>query len=216
MKELVIFDLDGTLLNTIADLAAATNYALHRCGFPVHETDRYRFFVGNGIAKLFERALPEDARTDFEIARIKREFLSYYDTHNTDLTRPYDGIPKLLKDLHGRGLRMAVASNKYHAATCKLIDRYFPEIPFIAVFGQRDGVPVKPDPAVIREIMGIAGTDEPHTVFAGDSGVDMKTAISAGVTAIGVTWGFRPREELEVFSPQFIVDAPGQIPGILY
>ena len=121
MKKLLIFDLDGTLLNTIADLAQSTNHALEKNGFPPHETDEYRFFVGNGINKLFERALPQEARTEENIGLIRKDFLAFYDRHNTDYSRPYPGIPQLLRTLQGKGFRLAVASNKYQAATGKLI-----------------------------------------------------------------------------------------------
>lgn len=144
MKKLVIFDLDGTLLNTIADLAAATNQALQYYGYPTHETEAYRFFVGNGINKLFERALPEGERTEENVLKIRSQFIPYYDEHNADLSRPYPGISELLKTLQQQGIMIAVASNKYQAATRKLIAHYFPEINFVEVLGQREGIPAKP------------------------------------------------------------------------
>lgn len=208
MKKLVIFDLDGTLLNTIEDLAHSTNYALRENGFPTHDIGEYPFFVGNGINKLFERALPEDKRTEEHIARIREVFLRHYDAHNTDRSRPYPGIPELLRALEARGTRIAVASNKYQAATRKLIDFFFPEIRFREVLGQREGIPTKPDPAIIREIMDKAGVAEGDTLYVGDSDVDMRTALNAGVTACGVTWGFRPVEELKRYHPAHIAEKP--------
>ena len=211
MKKLLIFDLDGTLLNTIADLAQSTNHALEKNGFPPHETDEYRFFVGNGINKLFERALPPKARTEENIGLIRKDFLTFYDRHNTDYSQPYPGIPQLLRTLQGKGFRLAVASNKYQAATGKLIRHFFPDIRFVAVFGQRENVPTKPDPQVVHEIISLAGTAKTDVLYVGDSGVDMQTALNAGVDAAGVTWGFRPRTELEAFHPRCIVDHPEDI-----
>lgn len=211
MKKLVIFDLDGTLLDTLADLAESTNQALRENGFPAHAIEEYKFFVGNGINKLFERALPPEARTQANVLCIRQAFLRHYDAHNTDRSRPYPGIPALLEELHQAGIRLAVASNKYQAATGKLIGHFFPGIPFAAVFGQREGVPAKPDSAVIREILTLTGINPADTLYVGDSGVDMQTACQGGVTACGVTWGFRPQEELERFHPAYIADAPEQI-----
>lgn len=206
MKKLVIFDLDGTLLNTIADLATATNQALKHYGYPIHEVDAYRFFVGNGINKLFERALPEGERTEENILKIRSRFVPYYDVHNADLSRPYPGIPELLKALQQKGIMIAVASNKYQAATRKLIAHYFPEINFIEVLGQREGIPAKPDPGIVHDIIAKAGVKQEEVLYVGDSNVDMQTAHNAGVTAVGVAWGFRPRTELEALHPAHILE----------
>ena len=136
MKKLIIFDLDGTLLNTIADLAHSTNHALQTLGYPTHEVASYNFMVGNGINKLFERALPEGEKTEENVLRVRKEFLLHYDRHNADESRPYPGIPELLETLQHKGYKLAVASNKYQAATEKLIAHYFPGIRFVAVFGR--------------------------------------------------------------------------------
>lgn len=206
MKKLVIFDLDGTLLNTIADLAAATNYALQACGYPTHDTDAYRFFVGNGINKLFERALPEGTRSKENVLKIRSLFVPYYNEHNADLSRPYPGIENLLETLQEKGYMLAVASNKYHEATQKLIKQYFPHINFLAILGQRENIPAKPDPQVVYEIMEKAGVKRNEVVYIGDSSVDMQTGANAGVTTIGVCWGFRPRAELEAYNPSLIAE----------
>lgn len=213
MKKLVIFDLDGTLLNTIADLAAATNYALQACGYPTHNTDAYRFFVGNGINKLFERALPEGVRSKENVLKIRSLFVPYYNEHNADLSRPYPGIENLLETLQEKGYMLAVASNKYHEATQKLIKQYFPRINFLAILGQRENIPAKPDPQVVYEIMEKAGVERKEVVYIGDSSVDMQTGANAGVTTIGVCWGFRPRTELEAYNPSLIAE---QAEDILY
>lgn len=149
MKKIVIFDLDGTLLNTIADLATATNQALQHFGYPTHSIEAYRFFVGNGINKLFERALPETERTEANVLRIRSQFIPYYNVHNADFSTPYPGIPEVLHTLQSHGILLAVASNKYQSATEKLIAHYFPTLRFEKVLGQREGIPVKPDPTIV-------------------------------------------------------------------
>lgn len=196
MKKLIIFDLDGTLLDTIGDLAAATNYALREFGFPEHPEASFRFFVGNGLNKLIERALPEGRRSADDISMVKHLFLNYYQTHGEEQTRPYPGIRNLLSDLHQKGYLLAVASNKYHEGTTALVGHFFPEIPFSGVLGQRDGVPVKPSPEILEELWGKAGVTKEETLYAGDSGVDAATAVNAGVDFVGVLWGFRPQSEL--------------------
>ena len=215
MKSLLIFDLDGTLLDTVADLAASTNYALRECGFPIHEVSAYKIFVGNGINKLFDRALPEGAKTPENISRIRLLFLEYYGAHSSERTVPYPGIQELLQKLQSSGIKLAVASNKYQKATEELIQHFFPKIEFTAVFGQRENVPIKPDPTIVTDILSIAKVEKSDVMYVGDSGVDMQTAQSAGVEAIGVTWGFRPRAELEAFSPKYIVDKTHEILQIL-
>lgn len=215
MKKLAIFDLDGTLLNTIADLAAATNRALAGLGYPTHETSAYRYFVGNGINKLFERALPETERTEENILKIRSSFVPYYDRHNADLSTPYPGIPELLAVLQKRGIVLAVASNKYQAATEKLVKHYFPSIRFAAILGQREGIPAKPDPSIVHEILALSGMKREETLYIGDSNVDMQTAHNAQVEAAGVAWGFRPVEELEAFHPDHIVYQAKEIEALL-
>lgn len=206
MKKLVIFDLDGTLLDTIADLATATNHALKQLGYSTHKMETIRTFVGNGINKLLERALPENLRNEENIMRMRSYFLPYYDEHNADLSCPYPGLVILLEALQARGMMLAVASNKYQTATEKLVKHYFPTIQFVEVLGQREGINVKPDPTIVFDILKKANVTKEETLYVGDSGVDMHTATNAGVDAIGVTWGFRPRTELESFCPKGIID----------
>ncbi len=215
MKKLVIFDLDGTLLNTIADLAASTNHALEANGYPTHPTEEYRFFVGNGINKLFERALPEGEKTEANVLKIRQSFIPYYDVHCADLTKPYPGIPELLKVLQQREIQLAVASNKYQRATGKLIPYFFPDIHFTAILGQREGVPRKPDPQVVHEIMRMANVRTDEVLYVGDSNVDMQTANNARVDCVGVTWGFRPRAELEQGKPYAIIDEAEELLSFL-
>lgn len=196
MKRLVIFDLDGTLLDTVADLAAATNHALETLSYPTHPVDAYYQFVGRGIDNLFRAALPATHRDDDTVARMRALFVPYYNAHNTEASHPYPGIPALLEALQQQPIALAVASNKYQAATEKLIEHYFPGIPFALVFGQREGVPLKPDPAVVNEIRATLAVEPKETLYVGDSGIDMLTAHNAQVESVGVTWGFRPAAEL--------------------
>lgn len=208
MKRLVIFDLDGTLLDTVADLARATNHALERMGLPLHSQDAIRSFVGNGVGKLLERALPPAQRTEARLATIRELFLDHYDRHCTCLTRPYPGIPELLGELRRRGLLLAIASNKYQRATALLASHCLPGAHFACVLGQREGVPVKPHPAIVQDILASAGVPPQETLYVGDSAVDMLTAHQAGVEAVGVDWGFRPRAELEACHPLAVVSHP--------
>ena len=206
MKKLVIFDLDGTLLDTIADLAESANYALKQLDYPTHPVDAIRTFVGNGINKLLERALPAHEQTEENIMRMRSHFVPYYDIHNADLSTPYPGIVSLLEDLQAKGILIAVASNKYQEATVKLVKQYFPNIDFVEILGQREGINVKPDPSIVFDILQKANLSKENVLYVGDSGVDMQTAINAEVDAVGVTWGFRPRAELESFRPMGLID----------
>ena len=209
--KLAIFDLDGTLLNTIGDLAEAANHMLALRDLPQHDYPTYCTFVGNGIMRLVERALPEELRTTEYVAAARRDFLDYYIEHIDQKTVPYAGITELLSALQARGIRLAVASNKFQAGTVKLIRAYFPEIDFEVVFGQRPDVPLKPDPAVVEEILTLTGVAREEVLYVGDSGVDMLTAHAAGVRSVGVTWGFRSREELVECAAEHIVEHAEEI-----
>ena len=179
--ELVIFDLDGTLLNTIGDLAVSCNAVLAVRGLPQHSYEEYCHFVGNGILRLVERALPEVLRTPENVALVRADFVRYYTEHIDTYTKPYDGIPDVVAALARRGVRMAVASNKFQAGTEKLVGLFFPEGCFSPVFGQRPDVPLKPDPAVVEEILAATGVARERVLYVGDSGVDMQTAAAASV-----------------------------------
>lgn len=209
MKKLVIFDLDGTLLNTIYDLGEACNYALRKMGYAQHPIPAYNYMVGDGVRRLMERAQPDaDATT---ITNLLQHFREYYDEHCTDATKPYKGIPELLQDLTYRGVAVAVASNKYQAATTKIVEHFFPNIPFISVQGQQVNRPVKPDPSIVFTILSQHPTPKAEVMYVGDSGVDIETAKRACVTSVGVTWGFRPVTELRDAHADHIVSHPEEI-----
>ena len=212
---LVIFDLDGTRLDTIGDRAVACNASLAMRGLPQHSYDDYCGFVGNGIMRLVERALPEPLRTPENVALMRADFVRCYTEHIDARTRPYEGVPELLAVLSQRGLRLAVASNKFQAGTEKLVRRFFPGIAFDPVFGQREGVPLKPDPAVAETILALTETPPGQALFVGDSGIDILTAKAAGIRSAGVTWGFRSRTELEEAGADHIVDRAEEILALL-
>ena len=213
--KLIIFDLDGTLVNSLEDLADSANYAVKQFGYPTHPTESFRYFVGNGIPKLIERCLPESERSPERIEEVRKVFGGYYDLHFADKTSPYDGIPELLDKLKREDVRTAVASNKADSFTGRIIDSFF-KGSFDAVIGSREGVPRKPAPDIVFDIMKELGADVSDTYFAGDSDVDMYTAKNAGVTAIGCLWGFRTREELLKGGADFLAEKPIQIFDILF
>ncbi|MBQ9751956.1 MAG: HAD family hydrolase [Paludibacteraceae bacterium] len=224
---LLIFDLDGTLINTIDDLGQACNHALSACGFPTHKIDDYPRLVGNGINKLIERALPEEHRNEATVLRLREHFVPFYDRHNCDLTRPYDGIPELLKALKQKGdeamrrkgerLFLAVASNKYQAATEKIVAHYFPNT-FDVVLGERVGVPRKPDPQIVWDILASLPSTinhKPSTLYVGDSLVDAATAKAANLPFVACTWGFCTKEQLQTAQPNYMVNHPSEILALL-
>ena len=209
MKKLVIFDLDGTLLNTIYDLGEACNYALRKMGFAQHPIPAYNYMVGNGVRKLMQRAQPD--ADDATVNKLLEHFRAYYDEHCTDATKPYKGIPELLDDLTDRGVAVAVASNKYQSAVTKIINHFFPDVPFVSVQGQQTNRPVKPDPSIVFSILSQHPTPKTEVLYVGDSGVDIETARRACVSSIGVTWGFRPAAELRDAHADNIVSTPADI-----
>lgn len=214
-NRLAIFDLDGTLLDTIGDLAEACNYMLGLRGLDSHTREEYRKMVGNGILRLVERALPENLRTPEYVAEARQDFVAYYVDHIDCYTYPYEGIREVLHSLQEDGWVLAVASNKFDAGTKTLVANIFPEVAFKTIYGNREGFPLKPDAALLELIMTECGATPETTVMVGDSGVDIQTAQAAGVRSVGCSWGFRPRTELEEFGADFIVDNPLEILQIL-
>ena len=214
-QKLAIFDLDGTLLDTIGDLAEACNYMLSLRGLGLHTREEYAKMVGNGILNLVKRALPEELRSEEYVMAARADFLDFYTTNIDRYTRPYEGIYELLHTLQNEGWALAVASNKFDEGTQKLVHTIFPEVVFKAIYGNKEGFPLKPDAALLQLIMEECDAVAETTVMIGDSGVDIQTAKNVGVRSIGCTWGFRPRTELEEFGADHIVDCPSNILQIL-
>ena len=215
---LIIFDLDGTLINTIDDLGQACNHALSACGYPTHKIEDYPRLVGNGINKLIERALPESDRNEETVMQLRAFFVPYYDDHNCDLTHPYDGIPALLETLKQQGHTLAVASNKYQAATEKIVAKLFPGI-FDVVLGERENVARKPDPQIVWDIVEAIGRKGEEAIedalYIGDSLVDADTAKAAKLPFVACTWGFCTREQLMTAQAHYMADHPKEILTII-
>lgn len=209
MKKLAIFDLDGTLLNTIADLGQACNYALEKIGFTPHPVQAYYYMVGNGVRSLMEKAHP-DANPE-TIDLMLNYFKEYYTEHCLDNTKPYPGISQLLSSLQEKGVGLAVASNKYQEATTKIIKGCFPDVEFVAIEGQIEGRNRKPDPSIIFSILAQYPVAKKDILYIGDSGIDMETAKRACVEAIGVSWGFRSVSELRRANADYIITQPSQL-----
>ena len=214
MTKLAIFDLDGTLIDTIEDLGTAVNHALGLRGLALHSMAEYKDMVGHGVRNLVKDALagslgrqPEDAFVDSALA----DFVDYYVAHIDVHTRPYPGIQALLSKLQGKGLKLAVASNKFQEGAEKLVKEFFPDIRFVAVLGNSPELPLKPDAAVVQLVLDKAGVSREEAVFVGDSATDMKTAANGGVRSIGVSWGFRPRTDLEQSGAMDIADSAEQL-----
>ena len=210
-NKLVIFDLDGTLLNTIGDLANACNYMLSLRSLPQHSYEAYCSFVGNGIRRLVERALPEELLSEEYVKAARADFMAYYMAHIDEMTQPYDGILSLVETLQERGYKLAVASNKFQAGTSKLIAKFFPDTPFIDVCGNREGVPLKPDTDLVDIILEKAALPLDRCIMVGDSAVDIETAHNAGIHSIGVKWGFRSTEELQEARAEHIVGSTEEL-----
>lgn len=210
-KKLLIFDLDGTILNTLEDLADAANHVLAQHGFPTHPVDAYRYFVGNGMPTLIQRILPEEHKSGAIYDICFKEFLDYYTIHMHDKTHVYEGLTETLETLQVRGIQLAVATNKVHSALAPLMANFFPTIRWQALFGQRQGIPVKPDPQIVYDILEATGCTKEETLYLGDTCVDMETAHRAGLKAIGVLWGYRPCTELEEAKADVIIEQPRQI-----
>lgn len=209
---IVIFDLDGTLLNTIDDLGYACNYALEQTGYPTFPIEDYPAKVGNGINNLIRRALPETERTEENILRVRAHFVPYYNAHNCDFTRPYKGIPELLATLKAQGHLLAVASNKYQAATEKIVEHFFPGL-FDVVFGEREGIERKPNPQIVYDIVSKLSplNAKCSSLYIGDSLVDRDTAQNAHVPFVACSWGFVPRETLLREGVTRIIDSPEEV-----
>ena len=208
----IIFDLDGTLINTLEDLADSVNEALSESGYPTWPVDDYRMKVGRGFRNLIENSVPADKREDSAVIdEVLKKFVAAYDRRYMNKSCPYEGIEALLAELSAEHIRVAVNSNKRTDYTEKLIAKLFPRVPFVAVFGERKGVPKKPDPAGALEIAGMMGLAPEELLYIGDSGTDIQTGKNAGMDTVGVAWGFRGKGELKENGAVYIVETAEEI-----
>lgn len=214
MYDPIIFDLDGTLLNTLGDLAAAGNFALEKLGLPVHEEEKYRIFVGNGIPKLIERMMPPNS-TEEDREKAHKIFSEYYELHKADKTLPYPGITELLAELNSRKITAVCCTNKDHKFAAELLKSFFGD-DLAEVIGAGRGFPRKPEPGAVIHLAEKYGKPDRKPLYVGDSSVDMQTAQNAGVTACGVLWGFRDREELERYNPEYIAETVSDLRKIIF
>jgi phosphoglycolate phosphatase len=206
----LIFDLDGTLLDTLKDLADAANASLDHFGFPVHPEDGYRYFVGEGLKTLVRRILPDSATED-DVNKIMEKFAEIYAGNWNANSAPYPGISDMLKSLSDAGLQLAVLSNKPHSFTKICVDTFFPDCSFTCVYGKRDGIARKPDPVGALEIAGKMNMSVDEILYVGDTATDMQTGNNAGMKTIGVEWGFRERQELEQNNAWKIASTPEEV-----
>jgi phosphoglycolate phosphatase len=211
--ELAVFDMDGTILNTLDDLTDATNHALRTFGYPEHSIEEVRFFVGNGIAKLIERATPEGTSEE-DRAKVRAEFMDYYKIHSADKTGPYPGINDLLKKLRAAGVKTAVVSNKPDVAVRELVKTYYDGL-FDAAVGDMEGQAVKPAPDMCLKVFKELGMGPENAVYIGDSDTDIMTARNAGLDEILVSWGFRGREFLTEHGAKNICDTPDEVYDVI-
>ena len=215
--KIVIFDLDGTLLNTIGDLAASVDYVMRSRSLPEHTDAEYRQMVGGGIKRLVERALPAElAANESYVEECVAQFRRYYVDNIDRYTVPYEGMCDLLHRLRKEGVAVAVASNKFQHGTDRLVAKFFGDIDFVAIEGNREGAPLKPDPQIVNNILQKAGLDHSSAIMIGDSGIDIRTAAAAGIDAIGVAWGFRFAEELYEAGAERVVTTAAELEAELF
>ena len=194
--KLVIFDLDGTLLDTIDDLGAAVNHAMQQRGFPQHTRDEYMKMVGHGAHNLMRQALPDGHKDDDMVEAAYNDFKAYYTDHIDEHTKPFPGIQDLMATLHHESVLLAVASNKFQEGTEHLIKEFFPDITFVAVLGNRPNCPLKPSPEIVGEVLRKAGVMREEAIMVGDSETDMETAANGGIKGIAVGWGYRNMKDV--------------------
>lgn len=211
----IIFDLDGTLLDTLEDLGNAVNHVLEENGFPIHTLDTYRYFVGDGTAMLIHRALPENKRNEDTVRICVQSFRKEYDKNWNVKTKPYDGVAEMLDILTAHKVKMAILSNKPDDFTKRCVARFLPNWTFDMILGQNTVFPLKPHPAGALEIAKYLNTPPSHCIYLGDTATDMKTAIAAGMFPVGVLWGFRTKKELRENGAQAIIKKPQDILNIV-
>lgn len=209
----VVFDLDGTLANSLEDLKNAVNYGIKKLGFYEPTVEEYRLFVGNGTEKMIERALKENA-TKENIEKVKQDYLEYYGKHFADYTKAYEGMPELIQKLHKNGVKIAVVTNKVNSMASTVVTKLYGNY-FDIIEGQRDGIPAKPDPTLTLMVMEKLGVKPNECAFVGDSGVDIKTGKNSGAAPIGVLWGFREKEELILNGAKYIAKTAKELEELL-
>ena len=214
MYKYVIFDLDGTLADTLADLAASINFSLEKNALPTYKVDDYRSFVGDGIDKLIERVLA-DNYSEALLKETKEVFFNYYSEHFCDYTKSYDGMPGLLKELDDLYIKTAVISNKPHQFVPQILSKLYPDHKFEYTWGQKPNFERKPDPQLLLLLLSLLGAEKSEALYVGDSNVDIKFAHSAGIKACGVSWGFRGREELIKSGADFIADNTNELKNVI-
>ncbi len=216
MIKAVLFDLDGTLVNTLDDIADSVNFILEKYGYPVHKAEKYKYFAGCGNETMIRRALPEKFREDREyVLKIREEFFEHYGAHCTDKSHVYDGIYELIDRLKNMGIMLAVVTNKSQKMADLILPVYFKKGTFSSVIGQRDGVPAKPEPHMPFLAMTDMEVNPDECLFVGDSYNDIEAGINSGNTPVGVLWGFRERQELQNAGARYIVENPGEIADII-
>ena len=208
MKRCVIFDLDGTLIHSLPDIAAAMNRSLKKFGLPTFEESAYKYKVGNGVLKLTERAVGE-RRDMYE--QVKQAYMADYAEHNRVNTRPYRGVPELLRELNARGVPVCVLTNKDQRDAETILAHYFPEISFAMVRGRVEGVPLKPDPTGALLLSSGIGAAPADCLYVGDTSTDMNCGVRAGMETVGVLWGYRPREELVASGARHLISEPAEL-----
>ena len=210
MYKIAVFDMDGTILDTIEDLRAAANHALAALGFPQLDVEAFRPCIGSGLAMLLSRCLPEAQRNDENVAKMAALYNPYYAAHSADFTGVYDGVADAIAQMRKAGMKIAVLSNKPHEFTVELAQRYFPGMIDIA-YGQRDDIPRKPDPAALTMLLDEFNLKKADCLYIGDSDVDMQTAKNAGIDSVGVLWGYCPKEEIEAVGASAIVNKASEL-----
>ena len=214
MIKAVLFDLDGTLVNSLEDLAVSANFALQIYGYPIHETEKYKYFIGDGLLKLVERTLPEEDRSKDNINKLFQTVWKHYSENYVVNTVAYNGIAELLAELKQKGYKLAVVTNKPHEMAVNIVKALLGDV-FDMICGKLDNYPPKPDPALTLKTMNDLGVNPDECVFVGDSGIDAANAVNAGCIGIGVLWGFRTKEELLHSGADYIVNNPFEILEIL-